>query len=645
VATPGAKVGPLTAEDLQDIWRGATDESFWRPFEQAGPGQGMEAWTQMFAQFARAAQAADVSMQALYILPWSGQSNPPAAGAAAATVTLYFQRDPQNPYASTAITIKAGQLVAESTTIWGDGGGTLVQTGRTYQLLQDVVLPPGDPGAVAAPGVPAGYSAPAQARVTGYGGNNPLGQWVDANGNANPGTINTMLQPGTGYFHDRGTLVVRPLGGPLPPVQPPLQPGQAVQATLTAWNEAEMFLPQHVGQYVRMTGGVNVGTVGRVNGYVGPQPSLTSPVGSAVQLAYEQCVQVAISNAKALLPGETVNFTLGPTLVATGLVVGWREPAGNPQPPPSATPANVVLVFELQTGAVASGQTVTGVNSAAVGTVGAVLQATTWVAEAPPNPPLVGTGALWQVLDWVADLGIVVSNALQPTGGTSPMLDALGAEREVYRSTAEVGQDDPYRLRIAAVSDVVSPNAIRRALTRSFRAAGFTAPWTFREVGSPQLEGVYFDRVADEAGDFFDTNCLLFTPLAVTGSFLEHEPIRWLDVNGVIVCEGWYARTVPITGQFIFVMHSWRSPARATLQAGDYIQGQKSGAVYQPTTVVQPACTAAMAESVMLDYESFRAYFLVQVPDSEAGEYGCRFSRLGSGDAEGVKPAAGAHAE
>ena len=149
MTAPGAKVGPLTAADLQSIWQGATDSSYWQPFVQAGIGAGLEAWTQMFAQFARVAQAADTTFEAMYILPWSGQTAPPASGPTAATVTLYLQRLPGgSAYTATAITLVAGTLVGETTTDWSANGSVVVQTGRLYQLTQTVVLPPGGKGTI-----------------------------------------------------------------------------------------------------------------------------------------------------------------------------------------------------------------------------------------------------------------------------------------------------------------------------------------------------------------------------------------------------------------------------------------------------------------------------------------------------------------
>ena len=303
----------------------------------------------------------------------------------------------------------------------------------------------------------------------------------------------------------------------------------------------------------------------------------------------------------------------------------------------------------------------------------------------------------------MTDLGLSISNYGQPTGGTSPLLDALGAERATYRTTNEVGQDNAYRQRVAAVSDVVSPDAVRRALARAFRQAGGSQAWALQEVGSPLFEGAFFDRAADPNGDFTDTNCLLFTTTGLAPkTFVAGEMVRWLDVNGDIVCQGWvgggaglcgttwaaataYALnacvvpnpsngyvyqavaetpggatgalqpTWPTTlgttvvdnqvtwvckgaaatpgylpsGQFCFVMHAWRGPVRQTLSAGDYIQGWQSGAVYTPATVAVAGSASAMAQSVWLDYASFRGYFLVQVPDGEQGEYGCAFSLKG----------------
>lgn len=62
-----------------------------------------------------------------------------------------------------------------------------------------------------------------------------------------------------------------------------------------------------------------------------------------------------------------------------------------------------------------------------------------------------------------ADPTIYVEQVDDTSGGRAPMLDGLGEDRGIVRSTFE--SDDQYRLRIRSLPDTVSPDAIVRAVT------------------------------------------------------------------------------------------------------------------------------------------------------------------------------------
>src|SRR5579862_728738 len=145
MTAPGGKVGALTQADLQAIWEGACDSSFTQPLEAAGEGNGFEAYTQMFAQWARVSQAVETTTQAMYILPSSGQSAPPAMRAHKATVQLTFTRSATSPYVSWPIVIAPGTVfVEEQEPDWGDPAGVVVATGRRY-LVTGARHPAGRP--------------------------------------------------------------------------------------------------------------------------------------------------------------------------------------------------------------------------------------------------------------------------------------------------------------------------------------------------------------------------------------------------------------------------------------------------------------------------------------------------------------------
>lgn len=664
MTAPGAKSGPLTQADVQAIWEGTADSSYVGPLEAAGEGQGFEAYTQLFAQMARASAAVDTTTQALFILPWSGQSGPPASGAQQATVTLTVSRNPRAGYVQWPLVIAAGQvLFDEQTTDWGDQGSVTVLTGRRYVAAQTLAIPPGDEGP---------YQLQAQAEKPGYGYNNPL-----------PGTIRVVDQPGTGYSNDRASMLVTPAGAPAPP------PGQAAVATLVTADAPAMFLPNMVGQYVLMTSGANAGKVGRIKGFL---PSNPPAAGTSALLAYDQAVEVG-AVAGTFQAGEALQFKNGANLVATAILLGFA-------PAPSG---NLRVVYELQTGTVALGNTLAGLTSTASATVSVILQALTWTqAVTPPNQPP-GAGENWRVLDWANDLGVSVTNQLAPQGGKSPMLDGLGDERDLKRTLLEA--DDHYRVRLSQPNDVVSPNAIRRAITRSIG----NALWCFREVGSPALPGFFYDRTGDPNGDFYDTGCLVFVqpgpigvyqvqirnggmgykqPVAVTfGSgtaaatavtdangtiiavnittiglytsaptvtfagagntgtgavgvvvlgtftglpaFVPGEPVEWIDSAQVPIVTGLFGAFLPAATGALFVMvtRGLHVPTRPNLAVlpGDLVLGLQSGAALElgaGSSASVPASANAMRMHLLLAYSDFRAYFRVGVANLTDGEFG-----------------------
>jgi hypothetical protein len=578
---PGDQIGPLTAADLQSIWEGVADSGYVQPLEQAGDGAGLEVYTQMFQQFARASLAVDVTTQALYILPSSGQTNPSAAGASQAVVTLTFTRPASNGYIDWPIVLAAGSiLVEEQTTDWGAGGGVTVQTGRQYVLLQNLVFPPGGAGP---------YSVQAQAVAPGYGYNNPL-----------PGTLSYIPQPGSGYSNDQATMVV----------QAPSSTegaGPIGTATLVTLNEPDMFQPGQVGQYVLMTAGQNAGALGRITGFVAPNPPAQ---GSGATLALERSVLLT-SVSGTFLQGEALLFGSSPA-VADGVCVGVQ---------PGLSPGTQTLVFVFQRGSYSTlPGSVTGVVSGATAVVSQVLDSPLvgWRAGAPPVPATQGSGECWRVLDWVVDLGVEVTNAASPTGGKLAMLDELGDERATPRGRM---QPDPvYAAKVAAVVDSVSPNAVRRALNRDLGMYG----WCFREVGDPvYLPGFYYDRTNDAGGDFYDTHCLMLhagvSPAPSLGDVVRH-----VDANGYFIGEYYWGFAF---GNPVLVAKSMREPLRLTWETGDGLVNITQGETLSLTipTLTTPDCYYGAREHVVLDYEHSRAYFQVGVPPLNISDFGFFF--------------------
>jgi hypothetical protein len=569
LSDPSAKTGPLTFADLQAVWDSSVDRSYREPMEAAGEGQGFEAYTQMFAQFARAAQAIDTSFQAMYIKPWSGQTGPPAAGGQKATVQLTFAR---TKFLDRGVRVGAGLVfVLEETTDWGTDGPQVVTTGRRYLLLQDAIFLPGEMGPI---------TVTAQAEFTGYGYNNPR-----------PGTLKLLEQAGSGFNNSLATVTVTP-GVVGPPPNPPRT------VTLIGLNQPDMFVPDQIGQYVQFTAGVNAGSVARINAFLAPRPLDFPPAGSSAVLELFAVVESFAGVVGAFTPGEIVKIKSGVTLVGEGIFVASHAGAGT----------HVKVSFDLAFGVLAQGDTLTGSLSGATATADVVLNNPTFTAEAP----VLGVGgASWRVLDWFVDLGVTVTNVLSPTGGLAPMLDELGRERNLPRANNE--PDVVYRQRVGEIADVVTPNAIRRTLNRVLG----TIPWCFREVGSALLPGFYFDRLGDPHGDFYDTDVLLWTG-ALTGVFITQEKIEYRNAANQLQASGYFGGFVG--GNLVMIRKT--GPANTSVSAGDFVLGLQSGAKWTVAAITTPLNMDQFRWHVLFDYLDFRAFFLVGVPPSDSGDPG-----------------------
>lgn len=574
---PTIKSGPITAAEIQAIWESVVDKSYRDPLLEAGEGGGFEAWTQLFEQLARASNAVDVTTQAMFISPWSGQSNPPAGGGARATVTLSFSR---SGLVSKLLVLRAGTtIVSEVAQDEGENGPEEVITGRRYVLLEDLVLHPGDRGPV---------EAEAAAEFDGYGYNNPL-----------PGTIRRIDQPGAGFDNELATVTVAS--------QPAVSNGTASRARLRARNVPDMFVPDQVGQYVLFEAGANAGRIGRLSAFDAPVPPA---FGSSVDLELLFSLQLS-GVVGTFQEGEIVALA---SPAAFGIVVGDFDPAIGK------------LVVALRNGGTpAVGTTLAGGTSGATGTVMAVLHSSAFAAEAPSGG--IG-GASWRILDWVADWGLSVSNVESPSGGRAAMLDELGGERNIDRSPGE--DDESYRARIREVGDVVSPNAIRRSLNRALG----NVPWCFREVGSSYLPGWFFDGDGSPAGGdgntstavanqlaSYDEDVFLLTGAAGVGSFAFDERVVLETTTFDAFAEGYFGR---IDGgvTFVFVRKSGRLPASFV---GTRVRGLHSGATFNTTAGAIPAQSTARRFRRYFDLAQFRAFFLVGVPRLPLGESGFAF--------------------
>lgn len=575
MSIPDSQNGPLTLEQLRAFWASsAVDDSYAQPFIDAGDGGGLEAYDQEFAQFARVSMAVDVTTQACYVLPWSGQTNPPASGAQNATVNLVFSR---TKLQNVPIHLLAGQVFyEEQTTDWGDGGPVTVQTGRRYTLVNDLVIMPGDSGPLTAACIAEG---------PGYGYNNPL-----------PGTIQLIDQPGSGFNNTSATI--SGTTGQIAPAQPP--PVRSV--VLTAANVADMFVPDHVGQLVQITSGPNSGLIAMMNSFIAPNPPNQ---GSGVTLESILVVENFSNIGLALQPNELVALKNG------GTVVGWATFLAARA---SSTAGHVRIAFILLSGTIASATQFVGQISGVTGTINAPL----WT----PTIDLTGAAASWRVLDWSADLGLSVTNPQSPEGGTWPMLDGDGDDKNLPR---QVGEGDPaYRDRISKIADVVSPNAIKRAIIR----AAPELAYCFLEVGTTQFPGFFLDV------DAFDYNLLQFNgsmSLFLTPGPLQGQKVAYQNAAGQTFWIGFLAE--PPTSILIKVLPNNDLMVPPTPAAGDKIISLMPNNVwtFTITSLVADSSNVANRYKVVLDYSEFRGFFIVGLPALDWGEFGFAYDNYPSG--------------
>lgn len=581
------KVGPLTQAELQQIWESTSDPGFWQPLEQAGEGNGFEAYTQAWAQHARVSQAVDVSTQAMFVLPWSGQTNPPAAGPQKATVTLTLKRtgDPSLP-----LVLAAGNFVDEVISDWSYSGSTSVKTGRRYALSSNAVFVPGQTGPI---------QVVATAERPGYGYNNPQ-----------PGTLTDVEQVGTQYSNTGAT--VRLLNYPSPSISPQV----VEQVFVDCADRADSFLPDHVGQYIEFTAGSNTGTIARVVSYSPPNLTALVPTGGTLGLALEQAVR---SNSGHV----TGTFVIGEQLTFkdhTAAITGYGTLLGTFVGGAGETNFLILKVNgKISTTVADLGvATITGSKSGAIAIVDFALSDVEFVAET-------GTAA-WRILDWIADWGVTSTNVASPSGGTSGMLDALGKERAIYRRTGEA--DGPYRQRVAAIADVVSPNAILRAINRVAVPAGFATTYQFLEAGTT-YRGFYFDQ------DFYDYDAVYPTGAPSTAKFFPGEKVIQLSTpGGFSPPEGSVAvgrALVDSNGHLVAIGAVW-----GTFQGTGTIVGLSSGATLAAGAFpyFNGGLRAADEFKVIFSYEDMRAWFYVVLPPQVLGDYGFAYD-IDSGTALG----------
>lgn len=413
------------------LWEESVDDLYAQPFVE-NPDAGIEAYEQLAEQLARVSTAIDRSFQAMYIQPWSGQSNSPAQGAEYSHVMLTITR---SNMVHLPMVFGPTIWIEEETTDAGENGPELIRTGRLYRLLEPLIFSCGETGP---------FTVEAIAEKPGYGYNNPL-----------PGTIKYVRQPGSIFANDQAILSMH---------------GEI----LTVANKADVPTPDMIGQYVRLTSGADAGKLSRIISYQGPQPPIS---GGTLTLEFINVIEVA-SVTGAFIPGEVVTLTdeSGPPIVkAQGNFLKQTFDA-------VANLYRITFSFNEVISTGGSGLHLRGMNGA-----DCTIQGFLYSSVFSNN-----SSVSWEIVDWLIDWGVTVTNTESPVNGRIAMLDALGDERKLQRTTLQ--SDDEYREVLGQIADVVSPNAIRRAINRILAPHGLTA--CLREVGQELYPGFYLDHDA-----------------------------------------------------------------------------------------------------------------------------------------------------
>jgi hypothetical protein len=440
--------GPLTLVDLEALWHSVTDPTYSRSIREAP--EGYEAIEQSMLQFERVSLAADRSSQELYLLPHSGQTAPPAGGAAKARCDVTITRTTQFTFA--VVLDPRVCRVEEVATDFGDTGPVEIRTGRRYELTNRIVFTPGEAGP---------FTAATEAERFGAGFNNPAGRFTGADGTAYPGALRAFHEPGAGLANEGASI----------------EPG-ATSHRLRAGPLADVPVPEHVGQQVQLQAGANMLQLRRVVGYLAPE----GDDGGSLLLAPTAILAVS-SVVGSFAVGEVVTMASGASGTLLRLANGRAVIDGT-------------SLTEFGTG------TLTGAGSGATATVDIVEQGAQMTAET-------GT-ATWRVVP-LGELGLTASNPLSPAGGRDAVLDMLGDERRSPRAPGE--DDDTYRRRIAVPADKITPLAVIRAANRAlsdygvevvFRETGTEAYPGIRYDGDDSYDRDFVAITGVASGTFLD---------------------------------------------------------------------------------------------------------------------------------------------
>lgn len=205
---------PISRDELLALWRTLFPSGYTAPIEEEGNGQGFDAFVQQAEQLARVAAAENVTTQAYYLLPHSTQTAPESAGERRATGTLFVVR--AAPATGSITLVQGTEFVADVRSPDGT-----VSDGIRLRSTADVTIPAGALGA---------STVPVEAVRPGYQGN--------------------LLPETVTRFQARGRATVP---------SPTVEGGNVLRDS----GVADRLTEAMIGQYVRLVGGINGGTIPR----------------------------------------------------------------------------------------------------------------------------------------------------------------------------------------------------------------------------------------------------------------------------------------------------------------------------------------------------------------------------------------------
>lgn len=487
---------PPDLDSLLGLWRRITPQHFWGPME-GGPSEAV--FRAYAGQLATLAESLDRGTQGRYFLPYATQRDLPASYGLRAV--------------GTATLARVGHLDR-----WVSAPGSLIQLdafARTYVSTGPQVWWPQDTAA---------REVQVACQVEGFVGNLTFAAEPD-------GTIGldqigladqTRSRVGTGasLVDLIGSVGLQDTGVP------------------------DTLAPEDVGLYVEITGSSTASNVGQVRQIVGWAGSDTEiPVGSGLyprtvvleSSTWQSATEVLLFDvtavtytdytAESLSPGVPDIPTFGPvpapgdalyfgaSAPLAGLVldlgvagdgswtVAWEYWDGGGW---VAYPdlVDLSLAWVGNAGTVRVGWTVPATQVATASPVSgqvlyfsrARLDTLASVVTIPTLTRLVTRildplvldpgGVSWRLLSW-QDMGFALTEVLAPEGGRDNDLWLLGDERGVYPQPGEA--QETFRARVSALADVVSPNAINRAVNRALAPLGLQGRAV--DVGSTNPDG------------------------------------------------------------------------------------------------------------------------------------------------------------